>query len=205
MYPGPGLPRTQLYIYIWYSYLRCCLRLACGCSHSACCISRTAFSSCFFYDPSVEDSWKNDFRVCAWAFETLCPSFFFVTGRHCQENVQASARVATACLHVMVEGSGSPPPHLLSSAVNPSSRQRHPMALKLVSGVCLYVRSIIFDLGSFERGFGARFGQKTIKKPSSTPIPGLHMDASKPVFRSNLILFMSILQWTLGSAATTLH
>ena len=166
---------------------------------------QNGFFLMFFYDPSVEDSWWHDFRVCAWAFETLCPSFFFVTGRHCQEHVQASARVATACLHVMVEGSGSPPPHLLSSAVNPSSRQRHPMALKLVSGVCLYVRSIIFDLGSFERGFGTRFGQKTIKKSNSTPIPGLHMDASKPVFRSNLILFMSILQWTLGSAATTLH
>ena len=140
----------------------------------------------FFHDPSVEDSWKNDLRVCAWAFETLCPSFFFVSGRHCQENVQASARVVTACLHVMVEGSGSPPPHLLSSAVNPSSRQRHPMALKLVSGVCLYVRSIICDLGSFERGFGTRFGQKTIKKQSSNPLPGLHMDASKPVFRKTL-------------------
>ena len=123
----------------------------------------------FFYDPAVEDSWWHDFRLCARAFETLCPSFFFVTGRQCQENVQASARVATACLHFMVEESGSPPPRLLSSAVNPWSRQRHPMALKLVSGVCLYVRSIICDLGSFERGFGTRFGQKTIKNKIVTP------------------------------------
>ena len=105
---------------------------------------QNSFFHMIFFGPSVEDSWWHDVRVCAWAFETLCPSFFFVTGRHCQEHVQASARVATACLYVMVERSGSPPPHFLSSAVNPSSRQRHPMALKLVSGVCLYVRSIIF-------------------------------------------------------------
>ena len=43
------------------------------------------------------------------------------------------------------------------------------MALKLVSGVCLYVRSIICDLGSFERGFGTGFGQKTIKNKIVTP------------------------------------
>ena len=62
------------------------------------------------------------------------------------------------------------------------------MALKLVSGVCLYVRSIICGLGSFEKGFGTRFGQKTIENQSSNPLPGLHMDASKPIFRKNYII-----------------
>ena len=117
----------------------------------------------FFYDPAVEDSWWHDFRLCARAFETLCPSFFFVTGRQCQENVQASARVATACLHFMVEESGSPPPRLLSSAVNPWSRQRHPMALKLVSGVCLYVRSIICDLDRLREISGPGLARKQLK------------------------------------------
>ena len=146
VYPGSGLPRTQLYIYIYTVIISAVLlkarvRLfAQRLLHQ----QNSFVHRILFFGPSVEDSWWHDVRVCAWAFETLCPSFFFVTGRHCQEHVQASARVATACLYVMVERSGSPPPHFLSSAVNPSSRQRHPMALKLVSGVCLYVRSIIF-------------------------------------------------------------
>ena len=39
----------------------------------------------------------------------------------------------------------------------------------------------------------------------NTPILGLHMEATKQVFRSKYIIFTSTLEWTLGSAATTIH
>ena len=66
--------------------------------------------------PSVEDSWCDDFPLCAIAFEAVA-FFFMLIGDHCEKGFKLVLPVPAACMCVIIEGDGSPPPQ--SSATEP--------------------------------------------------------------------------------------